>query len=62
LEHKHEYNERNRRDESSKECARQDNVDETKAKETQDKGNKSDLEIHERLTEGLLSVYTRLHS
>ena len=34
LEYQHEYNECNRRDESAKECARQDNVDKTKAKGT----------------------------
>ena len=47
LEHQHEYNECNRRDESAKECARQDNVDETEAKKPQDKGNQPDLELQE---------------
>ena len=45
--HQHEYNECNRRDESSKERAREDNIDETKAEETQDEGNQSDLELRE---------------
>lgn len=62
LEHRHEYNESNRGDESSKECARQDNIDETKAKETQDEGNQSNLELRERIEEGSLNEYTDLHS
>jgi len=62
LEHRHEYNECNRRDESSKECARENHIDEAKAKKTQDKGNQSNLKLHERIEEGLLSAYTCLHS
>lgn len=46
LEHGHEYDECNRCDESAKESARQDNVDETEAKETQNKGNQPNLELH----------------
>jgi len=56
LEHQHEYDECNRRDESSKECTRQDNIDETKAKETQDEGNQSNLELRERIEEGFLHI------
>lgn len=61
LEHRHEYNECDCRNESSKECAGQDNIDETKAKETQDEGNQSNLEICERIKEGLMNAYTCLH-
>lgn len=46
--HRHKYDECDRCDESSKKCARQDNIDKAEAKEAQNERNKPDLGLHKQ--------------